>query len=540
MTDIRTITFQHRRSEDQGRAQPAHHPVVVVGAGPVGLVAALDLAGKGHPVVVLDRKQSLSEGSKAICWAKRTLEIMDRLGVGQRLVDKGVTWKNGKVFFDTRQVFAFDLLPEAGHRRPAFINLQQYYFEHACIEAAAATGLIDIRWQEEVQALEQTSDGVRLGIGTPAGSYDILADWVIAADGARSSVRRLMGLGFEGRVFQDQFLICDIKMKLERPVERWFWFDPPFNRGRSALLHKQADDVWRLDFQVGAEADREAEVKPENAARRVRAMLGEDLDFAFEWISLYRFQSRRLQKFRHGRVLFAGDSAHQMSAFGARGGNSGIQDADNLVWKLDLVMRGLAPERLLDSYNAERIAAADENLLHTTRSTDFIAPKSPISRVFRDGALALAETEPFARRLINSGRLSVAAAYDTSPLNGPDELGPRQAAGARPGAAAPDAPLDPPEGKWLLGALGGGFTGVWFSRWQRLAGLPGKSEALAANRLPINQILDVSHETACARYGAAEAPAFYLFRPDQHVAARWRSFETAEVARALAVAAGAP
>ena len=231
---------------------------------------------------------------------------------------------------------------------------------------------------------------------------------MIAADGARSSVRRLMGLGFEGRVFQDQFLICDIKMKMERPAERWFWFDPPFNRGRSALLHRQADDVWRLDFQVGDEADRDEEVKPENVARRVRAMLGEDVDFAFEWISLYRFQSRRLQRFRHGRVLFAGDAAHQMSPFGARGGNSGVQDADNLVWKLDLVLRGLAPEsaaRQLRLPSASR--AADENLLNTTRSTDFIAPKSATSRTFRDGALALAETEPFARRLVNSGRLSV-------------------------------------------------------------------------------------------------------------------------------------
>ena len=254
-----------------------------------------------------------------------------------------------------------------------------------------------------------------------------------------------MDLAFEGRVFADQFLICDIKMKMERPVERWFWFDPPFNRGRSALLHRQADDVWRLDFQVGAEADRDEEVKPENVARRVRAMLGEDVDFAFEWISLYRFQSRRLQRFRHGRVLFAGDAAHQMSPFGARGGNSGVQDADNLVWKLDLVLRGLAPERLLDSYDAERIAAADENLLNTTRSTDFIAPKSAASRTLRDGVLALAETEPFARRLVNSGRLSVATCYDGSPLNGPDGFAagecPQRAPGRRRARCA--------AGRWL-------------------------------------------------------------------------------------------
>ena len=196
MTDVRHISFAHRRSANQDCARPAQHPVVIVGAGPVGLVAALDLARKGHRSVVIDAKSNLSDGSRAICWAKRSLEIMDRLGLGQALVDKGVTWKTGKVFFDERQVFAFDLLPEEGHRRPAFINLQQYYFEHACIEAAAKTGLIDVRWVEDVQGLEQTSDGALLTIATPQGPYRVLADWVIAADGARSTMRRLLGLEF--------------------------------------------------------------------------------------------------------------------------------------------------------------------------------------------------------------------------------------------------------------------------------------------------------------------------------------------------------
>jgi 3-(3-hydroxy-phenyl)propionate hydroxylase len=516
MTDVRQIAFPHRRSADQGAARPAHHPVVIVGAGPVGLVAALDLAKKGHRSVVIDKRAKLSDGSRAICWSKRTLEIMDRLGLGQVLLDKGVTWRKGKVFFDTRAVYEFDLLPETGHRMPAFINLQQYYFEHCCIDAAAKTGLVDLRWQEEVSGLERTNDGALLTITAPDGNYRMSADWVIAADGARSTLRRLMGLEFEGRVFADQFLICDIKMNLERPVERWFWFDPPFNRGRSALLHRQADNVWRLDFQVGDQADRDEEVKPDNVARRVRAMLGEDIDFAFEWISLYRFQSRRLQRFRHGRVLFVGDAAHQMSPFGARGGNSGVQDADNLVWKLDLVLRGLAPERLLDSYDAERIPAADENLLNTTRSTDFIAPKSAMSRILRDGVLALAETEPFARRLVNSGRLSVAACYDTSPLNGPDGFSAGEAPLARPGAAALDAPLG--DG-WLLGQLASGFTGAWFDRHGRA---PGGSLTAQTNGRPPAISLFVSEAAACGRYGAEHQPACYLFRPDGHVAARWR------------------
>jgi len=535
MTDVRSISFPYRRSADYGRRQPQTHPIVIVGAGPVGLVLALDLAAKGHRSIVIDKKSNLAAGSRAICWAKRTLEIMDRLGLGEVLASKGVTWQTGKVFFATRRLFEFDLLPESAHRRPAFVNLQQYYFEHFCIEAATGTGLIDLRWQEEVVGLEPTSDGTLIQIRTPDGDYRLVANWVIAADGARSSIRRRLGLRFEGRVFDDQFLICDIKMRMERPAERWFWFDPPFNRGRSALLHKQADDVWRLDFQLGAAADRDEEIKPDNVARRVRAMLGADTAFGFEWISMYRFQSRRLARFRHGRVLFAGDAAHQMSPFGARGGNSGVQDADNLAWKLDLVLRRRAPESLLDSYDCERIAAADENLLNTTRSTDFIAPKGAISRAFRDGVLALAATEPLARRLVNSGRLSVATSYDESPLNGPDDFAAGECPSSRPGAAALDAPV---AAGWLLDALGQGFVGVCFARQHATADdLARAKRRLAEGAIPV-KILVVSDEIACRRYGAERAPAYYLFRPDQHVAARWRRLDAAALERAAERASG--
>jgi 3-(3-hydroxy-phenyl)propionate hydroxylase len=517
MTADGSPDFAYRRVADQDRQGSAHHSVVIAGAGPVGLVLALDLARKGHRCVVLDKRQRSSDGSRAICWSKRTLEIMGRLGLADRLVAHGITWRTGKVFNGMREVYSFDLLPEEGHQRPAFINLQQFHFEAACAMEAARSDRIDLRWGHELTHVDARPDGAVLDIATPEGPYRISADWLIAADGVRSTVRRDLDVPFVGQAFNDQFLICDVRLDIERPIERWFWFDPPFNRGQSALLHRQADNVWRLDFQIGPDADREAEMRPENVARRVQGMLG-DVPFNVVWISSYRFQCRRLERFRHGRVVFIGDAAHQVSPFGARGGNSGIQDADNLAWKLDHVLRGIALERLIDTYDTERRQAADENVLASTRSTDFISPKGPGARVMRDAVLALAETEPFARQFLNSGRLSVPAIYENSALSSPDGFAADDTPLLRPGAAALDAPIGL---GWLLPALGDEFAVVSFS--------PNGMPCVGVDGM---RTLSVSDQLACKRYGAAADPAVYLMRPDQHVAARWRQAGAAEIAAA--------
>ena len=308
--------------------------------------------------------------------------------------------------------------------------------------------------------VECTADGVLLDIATPAGRYRLTADWVIAADGARSTLRRLMDLAFEGRVFADQFLICDIKMKMKRPVERWFWFDPPFNRGRSALLHRQADDVWRLDFQVGAEADRDDEVKPENVAGACAPCWARTSTSPSSG-SASTASSRGACSASATAACCSPATPRTRCRRSARAAATAACRTPTISCGSSIsCCAGWRPKRLLDSYDAERVAAADENLLNTTRSTDFIAPKSAASRTFRDGVLALAETEPFARRLVNSGRLSVATCYDGSPLNGADGFAAGDCPRARPGAAALDAPLG--DG-WLLHALGEGFTGVWFS-----------------------------------------------------------------------------
>jgi len=389
--------YPYERSAEFGKPG-RRRPVVVVGAGPVGLATAIDLAQRDIPVVVLDDDNTVSVGSRAICYAKRALEILDRLGCAQKVVDKGIGWNVGKVFFRDELVYRFDLLPEPGHRRPAFVNLQQYWLEEYLVERAHEFAHVDLRWKNEVVGVLPHADGVDVTVATPDGEYLIACDWLVVADGSRSPVRRMLGLEWHGQMFRDRFLIADIHMKSDFPTERWFWFDPPFHPNQSALLHRQADDVWRVDFQLGWDADPDLEKTPERIVPRLRAMLGEAAEFDIEWASVYTFQCRRMERFRHGRAIFAGDAAHVVSPFGARGANSGIQDADNLVWKLELVMKGLAPDRLLDSYDEERTFAADENLQNSTRSTDFITPKSGVSRTFRDAVLSLAKRHPFARR----------------------------------------------------------------------------------------------------------------------------------------------
>ncbi|MEX1035239.1 MAG: FAD-dependent oxidoreductase [Sneathiella sp.] len=494
-----------------------HYPVAIIGAGPIGMAMAIDLALQGVKSVLLDDNNVVSVGSRAICWAKRTLEIFDRLGIGDRMLEKGVTWKVGRLFHGDKEVYRFDLLPEETHKMPAFINLQQYYVEEYLVDRIGDfPDLIDLRWLSRVTGHTQRADGVELEVATPEGDYRLNADYVLACDGAKSDFRTRMGLDFKGRTFQESFLITDIEMAVppfansDHP-ERWFWFKPPFHSGQSALLHKQPDNIYRIDLQLTPDADAAEECRPENVIPRIRQIVGDE-PFKIEWVSVYHFTCAALDRFVHDRVIFVGDSAHVVSPFGARGGNGGIHDVDNLGWKLAAVLKGEAGRSLLDTYDTERRYGAAENIRNSTCATNFMTPKSRTEAVFRDQVLELAHYYPFARKLVNSGRLSVPCSLEDIVVKHDRNA----ARGLAPGTACPDAPvLIDGRTAWLLNQLGTG--------WIMLAiGVKAKIEAPEGVRL---LIITATPEIR-ARYGDN---VVYLIRPDQHVAGCFEGEEAAMV-----------
>jgi len=488
-------------------AEP-RHKVIIVGAGPIGLAMAVELANHGVKATVLDDNNVVSIGSRAICWSKRSLEILDRLGIGERCVTKGVTWKVGRTFHRDSQVFAFDLLPEDGHKMPAFVNLQQYFVEEFLVQRAQQLG-VDLRWKNRVTAVDQHADFATVTAETPDGNYTLAADWVIACDGARSPIREMMRLEFDGELFEERFLIADIEMQADFASERWFWFEPNFHPGQSALLHKQPDNIYRIDLQLGWDTDPEVEKRPENVIPRIEKVVGHS-DFKLDWVSVYTFQCRRLRSFVHNRILFVGDSAHIVSPFGARGGNGGLGDVDALGWRLAAVVNGGARPESLQGYDRERCYGADENLLNSSRSTRFMSPEPGVERLFRDAVLHLAAHADFARPMVNSGRLSRPCVY---PLQAPDAPLPT---GARPGSVAPDAPLAT---GWMSEALGRDFVVL--------------ALGCDAPQTDLRVLTPKLNDSLRRRYLGDQPQAIYLIRPDQVVAARWLTASSDEVKQAL-------
>ncbi len=448
-----------------GRMEPQRHPVVVVGGGPVGYTAALGLVRQGVPVVVLEADDSVCVGSRAICISRRSLEIFQRLGALDGFLKVGLPWTGGRSFYRDTEVLHFKMPQDENQQLPPMLNLAQYSIEQILLDALLAAneaqpGLVQIRWQNKLKSIDAQADGARLAVSTPLGDYVLHAHWVVAADGGRSTVREALGLALHGTRYEGRYVIVDILMKSAHPTERLAYFDPACNPGSTVLVHKQPNHVWRIDYQLQEGEDPEAATRPENVWPRVEsllAMMGETAPWNPIWMGIYKANALTLEHYRHGRVLLAGDAAHLLPIFGVRGANSGIDDADNLAWKLAYVVQGWAGEKLLDSYSQERVAAARENIHHGSKSTEFMAPPSFAFELMRTAVLGLAAAHPDVRSLINPRQTS-AITYSHSPLNGglaaaayavPHHAGPV------PGAVLPECPLtlQGQGGAWRAGHL---------------------------------------------------------------------------------------
>ncbi|NKC15314.1 MAG: monooxygenase [Gammaproteobacteria bacterium] len=525
-------------------------PVAIVGAGPVGLVAALELARYAIPSVVLDEKHTVNDGSRAVCLARHSMEQLQQLGIADTFTSKALGWTHGSSYFRGQCVYRLEM-PHSGHERflPMY-NLQQQYMEQYLADAARQHPLIDVRFASRVVDIVSDDESVGLTVATPAGSYPLHTTYCLAADGAHSTVRRRAGLPLKGDAYEGRYVIADIQLRSDFPTERRAFFDPPANPGATLLMHKQPDDIWRVDWQLRPGEDETAALE-ETALRRkigaILAMVGEDGPWELEWWSIYRAFTLCLDDYRHGGIFFLGDAAHLVPIFGVRGLNSGLADAGNIAWKLAAVLNGSAPAQLLDSYTPERRGATMDVFANARKSTQFMTPPTVGYQLMRDAVLSLSLRYAFARPFLNP-RQSAPYNYDQSALT--SFLGRDKAFTAGPAAGAPLIDHRLADGSFLLDYLPNGFFVLAFCRdrsaiaeWK---GLPGKiSSALASahpltvlivcakSRAPNSDMVLNDADGGCHhRYGAGDGSC-YLVRPDRHVAARWQSLNLAELRSAF-------
>ncbi|MDI9347857.1 MAG: FAD-dependent monooxygenase [Methylacidiphilales bacterium] len=530
ITDFSFTTYESTVHEDLDNQTTRTVPVIIVGAGPSGLTLALELAAQQIPSVIIDKDSTVSFGSRAICYSKRTLEILGRLGIGKKLLAKGVRWNDGSVFLQNSLIYKYRLVNEKDFQMPAFINLQQYYLEDYLVQAVLMQPLISLRFEESVSNLVAHRSGSIVTVTSQKGTYQLACQYLIAADGTNSTIRSMMNLHPVGESFEDYFLICDVKTSTTYTNERIYWFNPSFYPQGSVLRHQQPDKVIRIDFQLGPHCNPEVENQPAQVAKYLNAMLGEN-GWSLEWSSIYKFRCRRLSSFVHNNVIFLGDSAHQVSPFGARGANGAIAAAQNLGWKLARVLKKIAPKKLLQSYDEERGYASDINILNSTRSALFISPLNQTCQTIRDSVLSLAKNHSAVQPLVNSGRLSEHCDYPASTLSDQQD-----------GCwLMQDAPLTHQgKNKWLHNVLSNKFT-------------------LLSYLLPHNKTI----ETYCQNHGdlnylvigknanqyldrkkllpnrlRLQEPCLLLIRPDQYRCASFKSFNPSQVSRAYNRAIG--
>jgi 3-(3-hydroxy-phenyl)propionate hydroxylase len=520
-----SLYFPYRVHEPAPSVATRDVPVLVVGAGPIGLVTALGIAQQGVRCVLIESELQVSEGSRAIVFTRRSMEILQQVGAAEAIAAHGLPWRFGNSFYRGQRVFRMEAPFAQDDRFAPMTNLQQPFVEQHLLDEVARQPLIEMRWGHKVTRIvgNDADHGVALEIATPSGTYEQRAAWAVAADGARSTLRALCGGKLEGATYEGRFVIADIRIDLPLPTERLAFFDPDWNRGNTVLMHRQPQSMWRIDYQLPANESPEEALAPASLKARIDAQLAmighAGTPWQLDWCSVYSARALTLPDYVHGRIVFAGDAAHLLPIFGVRGANTGLQDAQNLAWKLGMVLRGTAGPALMASYSAERVAAAREIIDEAGKSTRFMTPPSKGFRLLRDAVLSLSLTHEFVRPLYH-WRTSRPHDYLDSPLNAADDDSAMFTAGPANGALLPNLQLA--EGDHLLDHLSARFTLL----------VPEDAELDAAKDLPLHTLRLPRH--ACERLGLHSNSAALLVRPDQHVCARWTSLSARRLHAALA------
>ena len=531
-------------------------PVVIVGAGPIGLTLALELARYGIKAIIVEAERQVCEGSRAIVFTRRSMEILQQVGVSTPVTKQGLPWRYGNSYYRGQRVFRMEAPVDEHDRFAPMTNLQQQYLEQHLVDAVEANPLIEVRWGNKVVDLVQGADRARLEIDTLDGTYFLEADWVVAADGARSGLRSMLGLKLEGASYEGRFVIADIRIKLDLPTERLAFFDPSWNPGNTVLMHREPGDIWRIDYQLPADETPEQALHPDSLRERINAqlaMLGvENPVWELDWSSVYSARALTLPQYIYDRVIFAGDAAHLLPIFGVRGANTGFQDCHDLGWKLALHIKGLAGAELLATYSDERVKAAREIIEEAGKSTRFMAPPSRGYRLLRDAVLSLSLTQAFVRPLYH-WRTSRPHDYADSRLNAVDDDNLLFTGGPSNGAPLLNVRLA--EQRYLFDELAAAYHLICFTDATVLdAGVDAEVQALRRQGLPIQVIAiamngasQVQHADLTladpdglfsARYGVLHAGAAYLARPDQHVCARWQYLDAERLRHGLNQALG--
>ncbi|MEK7266262.1 MAG: FAD-dependent monooxygenase [Pseudomonadota bacterium] len=530
-SELQSLYFSYPQfaPPDRGRNFAAETPVAIIGAGPVGLTAALTLASFGVPSVILEKKSTFNDGSRAICVSRSSFHILDRLGVAEPFLEKALGWTKGRSLYRGRQILEFDMLHDAHEKFMPMYNIQQQYIELYLYEAARASGLIDIRWHSDVTSVTPSGAHVEIGVSDPNGDYTLKAGWALAADGARSAVRSMRGHRLKGENFEGRYVIVDVRMEHDYPTIRRALFDPASNPGGTILIHRQPENIWRIDYQLDPDESAESALAEATVRSKIAAILdeiGHRGAWELEWWSVYAANTLLLDDYRDGRIFFIGDSAHIVPIFGVRGLNNGVADGENIGWKLAKVINGEAGERLLDSYTPERRGATLDVFANAVKSTRFMTPPTHGFAMMRDAALSLALTEPFAAAFANPRQMAPFT-YAESPITEEDDRA--FDGGPRPGSVAPNARLE--DGSNFCDFYARGFTLVWFGpaggleeTIAQMAALDRDFRAIVINsdqKIAGAQSLADPRNLIASRFGAKPGDAF-LIRPDQHLAGRWR------------------